>query len=80
MTTRELIAEELRSERAKRKLSIERVANESNVNKDTLCRYENNLVSMQIDVLEKLLNFYGINFDSFFTNIYANKHKKENQT
>ena len=76
-TTRELISDELRSIRALNKLSIETVANKCNVNKDTISRYENNSVSMQIDILEKLLNFYGVDFDIFFTNIYAKKHKIE---
>ncbi|MBQ7139942.1 MAG: helix-turn-helix transcriptional regulator [Bacilli bacterium] len=75
-TTRELISEELRSIRAKKKLTIESVAEQSGVNKDTISRYENNLVSMQIDILEKLLNFYDIDFSIFFTNVYANKHNK----
>ena len=72
--TRELIAEELRSIRAVKKVSIEKVAEESKVNKDTISRYENNMTSMQIDILEKLLNYYNVNFDIFFTNIYAKKH------
>ncbi len=75
--TRELIAEELRSIRAKKKLSLELVADKSNVNKDTICRYENNVVSMQIDILEKILIVYGIDFDIFFKNIYANKQKND---
>lgn len=75
-STRELIADELRSLRALKKASIETVAKESNVNKDTISRYENNLTSMQIDILEKLLNYYNVSFDIFFTNIYAKKHNK----
>lgn len=74
-STRELISDELRSIRAGKKISIEKVAEESKVNKDTISRYENNLVSMQIDILEKLLKFYEVDFDIFFTNIYAKKHK-----
>lgn len=77
--TRELISDELRSIRAKKHISIEEVASQSNVNKDTISRYENNLVSMQIDTLEKLLDYYKIDFDIFFTNIYANKHKIQSQ-
>ena len=73
-TTRELIADELRSIRAKQDLSIEIVAVKSNVNKDTISRYENNSVSMNIDIIEKLLKAYDIGFDIFFTSIYANKH------
>ena len=29
---------------------------------------------MQIDILEKLLTYYKIDFDIFFTSIYAKKH------
>lgn len=71
--TREKIASELRSIRAKKDLTLEKVAEKSNVNKDTICRYEKNLVSMQIDILEKLLNAYNEDFAIFFTRIYANK-------
>lgn len=74
-STRELIADELRSIRAKKNLSIEKVAEKSNINKDTISRYENNSVAMNIDYIEKLLNAYDVSFDIFFTNIYVNKHK-----
>ncbi len=76
-TTRELIADELRSIRARKNVSIEEVAKQSQVNKDTISRYENNLVSMQIDKLEQLLNYYDVKFDIFFENIYAKKHNKD---
>ena len=75
-STRELIADELRSIRARKNVSIEEVAKQSLVSKDTISRYENNLVSMQIDKLEQLLNYYGIEFDIFFENIYAKKHNE----
>lgn len=75
--TRELIAEELRSIRAIKKVSIEEVSKESQVSKDTIYRYENNTTSMQIDMLEKLLNYYDVDFDIFFTNIYAKKHNNK---
>lgn len=78
-TTRQLIAEELRSIRAKKDLSIEMVAQKSKVNKDTISRYENNLVSMQIDTLEKILNVYEEDFDIFFKKIYANKQNNLNE-
>lgn len=76
-TTRELIADELRSIRARKNVSIEEVAKQSQVNKDTISRYENNLVSMQIDKLEQLLNYYDVKFDIFFENIYAKKHNED---
>lgn len=74
---RELIANKLRSIRAELNYTIEYVANNSNVNKDTISRYENNQVSMQIDILEKLIQFYGYNFDIFFKEIYVKKQKRE---
>lgn len=77
MTTRELIAAELRGLRAKKDESVEKVALNSTVSKDTITRYENNLCSPSIDNLEKLLNYYDVDFDIFFTNIYANKHRKK---
>ena len=46
----------------------------ANISRDTITRYENNLVSPTIDNLERLLNYYGVDFDIFFTNVYANKH------
>lgn len=76
-TTRELIADELRSIRARKNVSIEEVAKQTQVNKDTISRYENNLVSMQIDKLEQLLNYYDVKFDIFFENIYAKKHNED---
>lgn len=72
-STRELISDELRSIRAKNKMSLETVAEIAGISKDTLCRYENNQVSMQIDILEKILAVYNEDFDIFFKKIYANK-------
>ena len=72
-STRELISDELRSIRAKNKMSLETVAEIAGISKDTLCRYENNQVSMQIDILEKILMAYNEDFDIFFKKIYANK-------
>lgn len=72
---RELIANKLRSIRAEHDYTLKYVADHSNVNKDTISRYENNQVSMQIDILDKIINFYGYNFSLFFREIYANKQK-----
>ena len=75
-TTRELIAEELRGMRAKKQLTLEAIAMKTTLDKMTISRYENNSVSMQIDILEKILKAYEIDFNIFFKNIYANKQKK----
>lgn len=73
------IASELRSLRAKEDITIECLVKKTGVSKDTICRYENASVSMNIDNLEKILNSYNIDFNIFFSNIYANKHKTINQ-
>ena len=73
-STRELIATELRIMRAKKNESVETVADNSGVSRDTITWYEKNLTSPSIDNLEKLLNYYEVDFDIFFTNIYAYKH------
>lgn len=70
---RELVANKLRSIRADYKYTIDYVSINSGISKDTICRYENNQVSMQIDILEKLLNFYKYDFYIFFKEIYAKK-------
>ena len=71
---RKLVADKLRGIRAERKYSLEFVAEKSGVNKDTISRYENGIVSQQVDILEKILNAYNVDFSIFFTSIYANSH------
>ena len=72
-----LIADELRSLRAKKDVSIVEVASKTSINKDTIVRYENGLVSANVDILDKLLTYYEMEFDIFFTLVCANKHKEE---
>lgn len=74
---RKLVADKLRGIRAENGYLIDFVAKNSGVNKDTISRYENAIVSQQIDILEKLLNFYNIDFAYFFNNIYANSQNSE---
>ena len=38
----------------------------------TVARYENNSVSMQLDMLEKILSVYNVPLNIFFTNVSAN--------
>lgn len=72
---RELIAEKLRGIRSEKKLTAEYVAEKASISKDTISRYENNTVSQQIDILEKILDVYELDFYTFFALIYANKQK-----
>ena len=74
---REIVADKLRGIRAELGYNIEFVAEKSGVNKDTISRYENNVVSQQIDILEKILDVYKIEFDIFFRNFNANKQKND---
>lgn len=74
---RKLVADKLRGIRAECGYSLEFVAKQSDVNKDTISRYENGTVSQQVDILEKLLKVYNVDFSIFFNNIYANSQKKE---
>lgn len=62
-------AASLRGLRAERKLTLEEVAEQSGVNKDTICRYENGMVSIQLYILDKLLKFYGVKPYIFFASV-----------
>ena len=74
---RKYVSDELRSLRARENKSREQVSEELKISKDTLVRYENGTVAINIDTLEKILKYYDVPIDIFFTNVCANKHKKE---
>lgn len=63
---RQFTARELRKLRADRDVTLEEASKEIGIGKDTLSRYENNNCSMQLDVLERILNYYGVSFNIFF--------------
>ena len=63
-------ASKLRGLRAERNLTLEEVAEKTGINKDTISRYENSNVSMQLWILDKLVNCYDTSLDIFFKNIY----------
>lgn len=69
-----LVSNELRAIRSRLDLTIEEVANKTKINKDTISRYENNKSALNLDIIEKLLKFYNVDFNIFFTTIYANTH------
>ena len=75
---REKSAMRLRELRAGKKYTIEEVAEKTGVSKDTIARYENNLVSMKIDFLAQILTAYDTNLAIFFEEIIA-KTQKENE-
>lgn len=72
-----LAASKLRGLRAEKGYKLEEVASNTSINKDTICRYENSNVSMQLWILDKLVTFYGISLDIFFKEIYDKMQKKE---
>lgn len=69
---RNIVASALRSTRAELHLSLEEVSKRTKLNISTISRYENGTVSQQIDILEKILEIYGIEMDVFFSKKYAN--------
>lgn len=78
-TIKKYIADELRALRAKKNKSIVELADDLGLTKDTISRYENAKTSINIDVLEKMLDYYDLDFDIFFKNVCANKqNNKEN--
>lgn len=70
------VASELRSLRAKYNLKQRDVANKAKIDVMTVARYENNSVSMQLDMIEKIISVYNMTLDIFFDNISANMHNK----
>ncbi len=65
---RQFTAKGLRKLRAGKNVTLEEASKEIGIGKDTLSRYENNNCSMQLDVLEKILNYYRVPFNIFFKN------------
>ena len=65
---------ELRKLRSGLKQTQSQVAESIGINKDTLVRYENSNSNISLDILDKLLDYYGVTFDIFFKNYNANKH------
>lgn len=61
---------ELSDIRRSKGISLLQVATDIQLNKDTLSKYENGNSSMKIYILDNLLNYYHINIDIFFKNVY----------
>lgn len=73
---KEFTARRLREIRAGKKLTLKEVANNVGIDVNTLSRYENGNYSMQLDVIEKLLNYYDVSYSIFFNIDYAKNHNK----
>nr|DAJ61612.1 MAG TPA: Helix-turn-helix XRE-family like protein [Caudoviricetes sp.] len=74
-TFKEVVANELRALRARSNLKQKEVANIAGIDIMTVARYENNSVSMQLDMLEKILSVYNVPLNIFFINVSANMQK-----
>lgn len=75
---KENVAAELRALRSKKNMKQKEVAERAGIDAMTVVRYENNSVSMQLDMLEKIVNVYDITIGIFFENVYANMQKHNN--
>lgn len=64
-------ADKLRLIRLERRDKIETLALKCGVSTSTICRYENGVSNMNIEILEKILKTYGITLDIFFEEIVA---------
>lgn len=65
----QLISKKLKGLRAENLLSLESVAKQLNIHRETLRRYENNPKLMSIDFFVKLLNCYEIKANIFFEDV-----------
>lgn len=70
----EAIGKELKIIRIRNDLSLETVANDLNINPETLRRYENASTGLSIERLEELLNYYKADKNIFFNSICEYMH------
>ena len=61
---------ELADIRRSKDISIIKVAEDTDINKDTICKYENNNSSMKIYIVYELLKYYKVDILYFFTKVY----------
>ena len=61
---------ELADIRRSKELSIIDVSEKTNINKDTISKYENGNSSMKIYIIDLLLEFYDVNIAYFFSKVY----------
>ena len=78
MDFKEAVASELRSLRARVKLTQKEVSERAGVDVGTIVRYENNQISMNLENLEKIIRAYGIDCYIFFDSINAKLHNENN--
>lgn len=72
----EAIGKELKIIRIRNGLSLDAVAEQLSINRETLRRYENNSSGLSVEKLEKLLNYYDVEKSIFFSNVCEYMHEK----
>ena len=70
---------ELADIRRSNNISIIKVAEDTDINKDTISKYENNNSSMKIYIIYELLKYYNIDILYFFTKVYDRMQKNIKQ-
>lgn len=72
----EQIGKELKSLRSKTNKTIEEVSTDIGIHYNTLSKYEKDASDMNLSLLEKILNYYGIDELIFFKVIREYNHKQ----
>ena len=70
-----IVAKELKVLRVRKDLSVDKVADDIGINRETIRRYERGETDITIEKLEMLLNYYEADAHIFFENVCANMHK-----
>ena len=73
----EAIGKELKITRIRNNLKSEQVAEDFEINKETLRRYEKNSSGLSVERLEQLLDYYEVDKNLFFENVCAYLHKHD---
>ena len=74
--TTKAIGLELANIRKSKDLLITEVSEATNINKDTISKYENGNSSIKIYILDILLNYYDVSIDIFFKKVYDRMQNK----
>lgn len=70
----EQIATELKLARIRKGKTLDEVGEDMQMSRETIRKYETTEISVSIEMLEKLLKYYGVDADIFFKNVCAYLH------
>lgn len=77
MLNGKLIGEELRNIRNKNNKTAKEASFDNNIHQNTLYKFEKDATDMPLGLLQKLLNYYGIEDYIFFNIICEYNHSKK---